>query len=495
MGSQFSLTAPSEVECGDLVSFAHTNTAPPFGSLHVTISASEAADQNIVLPCDASGEISLTAPTTPCVLHANLISDQGVPITQKSVIVCARQNPTSARTPLQVVQRGVTLSVNSLKPVGCPQTIQFARQGGCQSGDYIELKAPGSKAVWDWCRNHTSGTMSLNSGSQTGQATLTYFENGGIIQQGSEIARLQFSLSNPVRSFRIRPDTRWLVAGSQAGFPLEVEFTPNGAALLSDVECSVVMRAHPGGIRIWSSPFTLAQSRIEVPTPRAGGQFEVAFVVSTNAGSPTTLASAWVTVQPPETSSRIWFAQGGRDLKVLARRQGAMVEIAVEGPLVNLEDSVLVLRVNRSRNPLEAPALTDLQVPEQRVHVSESGIVRLMPLAEGLYHVCLGLKHSSAHLLADWSLLVVTSLATHESATVPVAIESVPRSDPLPDSASPQSSALCVACMDRQISIKLEPCCHACLCGECADRLQEAGHRRCPICRNPVVGTQRIFLP
>lgn len=60
----------------------------------------------------------------------------------------------------------------------------------------------------------------------------------------------------------------------------------------------------------------------------------------------------------------------------------------------------------------------------------------------------------------------------------------------------------CAVCLERQISVSLQPCGHACLCGACARQIRHGAGARatgsapplCPVCRRPATGCHRVFL-
>jgi len=75
-----------------------------------------------------------------------------------------------------------------------------------------------------------------------------------------------------------------------------------------------------------------------------------------------------------------------------------------------------------------------------------------------------------------------------------------------PPSESPKgrpkgSRAVCVLCLDADPALACVPCGHVCLCGPCArdfedqfESHQADERRKCPICRNPVQSTMRVYL-
>ena len=49
----------------------------------------------------------------------------------------------------------------------------------------------------------------------------------------------------------------------------------------------------------------------------------------------------------------------------------------------------------------------------------------------------------------------------------------------------------CVICLDKSVSIALQPCGHLCICQNCVKKMQN----ECPICRSAFQSTLRIFFP
>jgi pyrimidine deaminase RibD-like protein len=52
----------------------------------------------------------------------------------------------------------------------------------------------------------------------------------------------------------------------------------------------------------------------------------------------------------------------------------------------------------------------------------------------------------------------------------------------------------CTVCMDRQRTIRLDPCGHMATCASCTEKIMENQGRTCPVCRVPVTRAQRTFL-
>jgi hypothetical protein len=54
--------------------------------------------------------------------------------------------------------------------------------------------------------------------------------------------------------------------------------------------------------------------------------------------------------------------------------------------------------------------------------------------------------------------------------------------------------ALCVMCLDARMDHIIIPCGHQCVCGACAEALKRADHPACPLCREPISVTAKVFL-
>ena len=52
----------------------------------------------------------------------------------------------------------------------------------------------------------------------------------------------------------------------------------------------------------------------------------------------------------------------------------------------------------------------------------------------------------------------------------------------------------CTVCMDRQRTIRFDPCGHMATCASCTEKIMENQGGTCPLCRVPVTRAQRTFL-
>jgi hypothetical protein len=62
-----------------------------------------------------------------------------------------------------------------------------------------------------------------------------------------------------------------------------------------------------------------------------------------------------------------------------------------------------------------------------------------------------------------------------------------------PPSPHPEES-MCVMCLDAPMDHIIIPCGHQCVCGACAEALKREAHPACPLCREPIVITTKVYL-
>jgi hypothetical protein len=53
---------------------------------------------------------------------------------------------------------------------------------------------------------------------------------------------------------------------------------------------------------------------------------------------------------------------------------------------------------------------------------------------------------------------------------------------------------LCVVCFEAPMDHIIIPCGHQCVCGACAEALKREAHPACPLCREPISVTAKVFL-
>jgi hypothetical protein len=53
---------------------------------------------------------------------------------------------------------------------------------------------------------------------------------------------------------------------------------------------------------------------------------------------------------------------------------------------------------------------------------------------------------------------------------------------------------MCVVCFEEPMDHIIIPCGHQCVCGACAEALKREAHPACPLCRDPIILTAKVFL-
>ena len=52
----------------------------------------------------------------------------------------------------------------------------------------------------------------------------------------------------------------------------------------------------------------------------------------------------------------------------------------------------------------------------------------------------------------------------------------------------------CVVCLDKLSRFIVWPCCHICLCADCAAKKKRKALKKCPVCRKPVRDIRQIYV-
>jgi hypothetical protein len=58
----------------------------------------------------------------------------------------------------------------------------------------------------------------------------------------------------------------------------------------------------------------------------------------------------------------------------------------------------------------------------------------------------------------------------------------------------PDEQSECVMCLDAPKDHIITPCGHQCVCGACAEKLKRVRNPACPICREPINATFKVFV-
>jgi nucleoid-associated protein YgaU len=57
-----------------------------------------------------------------------------------------------------------------------------------------------------------------------------------------------------------------------------------------------------------------------------------------------------------------------------------------------------------------------------------------------------------------------------------------------------REESMCVMCLDAPMDHIIIPCGHQCVCGACAEALKREAHPACPLCREPIIITTKVYL-
>jgi hypothetical protein len=67
----------------------------------------------------------------------------------------------------------------------------------------------------------------------------------------------------------------------------------------------------------------------------------------------------------------------------------------------------------------------------------------------------------------------------------------VPPAAPAPHPDSEET--MCVVCFDAPKDHIIVPCGHQCVCARCAEQLTKTRTPTCPVCREPIIQTMKVF--
>jgi hypothetical protein len=68
----------------------------------------------------------------------------------------------------------------------------------------------------------------------------------------------------------------------------------------------------------------------------------------------------------------------------------------------------------------------------------------------------------------------------------------VPPAEPALQAAADEEN-MCVVCMDAPKDYLIVPCGHQCVCASCAEQLTKTRTPTCPVCREPIQQTVKVF--
>jgi len=252
-----------------------------------------------------------------------------------------------------------------------------------------------------------------------------------------------------------------------------------------------------------------------LPLPRVDGDFDVYFVAGDSketgllsrtrvhvARTPTPHFALFPLRIRVETGKPLFSKKNHPIVVVLAR-----VSLRSVGPFIPGWDEIFAISASGCTE--EMPSARTFQFPVSRAPIEPNGTSELS-LDCGTYDLCLALQHPDGGGFLCGTFLrirvshdgatVLSNLAAIAPPVAPQVIAPVPmvyaessgaiRPPPVPD------RLLCVVCRDNTIGMKLEPCRHMCLCQGCHAEMTARGVlKECPMCRQAVKGSERVFIP
>jgi hypothetical protein len=416
-----------------------------------------------------------------------------------------------------------TVRLQSQPYIGVPIEVYVSKPGGVSSSDYVAIYSGATRHDWKWAQppSHVvqrfSGKEVFSGTTQVGLAAanrrrLVYFEGGGVVAMGTTIATAEVVFENPLQSLAAavvmqQEEQRGGGGGGgggggaiQVAFALAVAIPAARATLMQD---GVVLaeRAIPAGA-----------STVRLPLPRVAGAFDVELQTRAEANHYCTLGRAVVQVSPatcPEVG--VLLSSPSPPLQapcgVVSARPRTDVLALTNGVLHDHLDRIFVLPLERDLRP---PTTSAFQKPLMQCR---AGSARLRFPDEGVYSVCHAARQESgAFLMGGHAVLIVTSKAPQEdNPPSPPSSESSSSSSSSSSSccSSPAASTtpvaasgavadekfLCSVCRESDVSVRLDPCNHVCLCETCAAHMRHVGQlRQCPLCRAAVSRAERVFF-
>eukprot|EP01040_Poterioochromonas_malhamensis_P013648 gene13648-15038_t len=399
--------------------------------------------------------------------------------------------------PMVVNRNGVRLSLRSEPFCHCTQTIDFARDGGVQSGDYIEYYVNGSRVAWEWCINKAFINFGLHTSQKHQEIKVKYLTSGTIFSSGSLVAEMEYTLRNPVSSFQISPES----VNIQENITVRYTFDPVPQF------CRVVAKFE--NIQVSSHVISSPIGECIIQSPRIPGILEISCVTATH----DKLTSKTVVVGDSFNRSHVFISFTGHPYnnRILTIRPGQRFEVFTKGVVLNQRDEVVVVKAsvpNNSSQLFEKPSNVELEIAI-RVTRIDTGPVSFQLTEEGIYHVCLALTYEQHRLLGDWCTVIVSEragsinvpLLEHQKSNESTAHANTSSEflkEMKKDHSHSSPSFICCICQDKTVTMKFSPCNHVCTCQQCCEAIFSEEYQRrgktCPICQQRVDGREKVFL-
>lgn len=222
---------------------------------------------------------------------------------------------------------GVYLHLTGDHFCGCEQVINFSRDGGSQSKDYVEFYLNDTRKRWEWCSKFENGTINFGVHGAEGIVKVKYFREGGSFTSGTMIAELIYSLQNPVKFFDV-PST------IEVGVALSIRCR----MLAIPKSCRVIIRFD--GVRILSRNITALENEFAINegTLRLNGEYEVAIIATE--GGDTVLWTRHLTVSDfyRRCDARLHCDAFDRSCKIITTQPHKELLFVTEGAILHSGD-------------------------------------------------------------------------------------------------------------------------------------------------------------
>ena len=143
----------------------------------------------------------------------------------------------------------------------------------------------------------------------------------------------------------------------------------------------------------------------------------------------------------------------------------------------------------RARVAAEMQAAAEAVAEAAEVAAAVAAVAARAQLEEEMAALALTMEEETLRLQAATSAAAANALRMQQMRAqlgVPPAASSL--------QAAADEEKLCVVCFEAPMDHIIIPCGHQCVCGACAEALKREAHPACPLCREPISVTAKVFL-
>jgi hypothetical protein len=146
----------------------------------------------------------------------------------------------------------------------------------------------------------------------------------------------------------------------------------------------------------------------------------------------------------------------------------------------------------RARVAAEMQAAAEAAAEAAEVAAAVAAVSARAQLEEEMAALALTMEEETPRLQAATSAAAANALRMQQvqaqlgCSVVPPAASSL--------QAAADEEKMCVVCFEAPMDHIIIPCGHQCVCGACAEALKREAHPACPLCREPIIITTKVFL-